>query len=440
MATKITKRAVDATKPTEKRIFVWDTEVKGFGLQVLPSGIKSYVFQYRTPECKTRRATIGKHGTLTADQARVKAREMQRRVLDGRDPLAEKREARTATTVGAVLDAYLASAKFAEKAPSTQAIDRGRSHRHLRPLLGKKLAGKLKAEDVRRAFRDIRDGKTATDEKTRPRGRAIVKGGEGTARSAVRLLRAILSWAQQEGLISANPAAGIKVGADGERTTIIESSKQYAQLFRTLQRMEDEQRIRRPVADSIRLIALTGARRSEITGLRWRHVDLEAGLLTLPPSAHKTGRKTGKPRIIGLPAVAQAIISVQPQGEPDAYVFSPARGDGPLSLAKPWRRVRQEAGLPDGIGLHGLRHSLASHMAMQGAQAAEIMTALGHRQLSTAQKYVHWAQDKRAALAEDAAAHISAALNGEARGARSTEAASDDAKGVDPVQAIIPAD
>jgi hypothetical protein len=67
-------------------------------------------------------------------------------------------------------------------------------------------------------------------------------------------------------------------------------------------------------------------------------------------------------------------------------------------------------------------------MAMQGAQAAEIMTALGPRQLSTAQKYVHWAQDKRAALAEDAAAHISAAPSGEAGGARSAEAASDDAR------------
>lgn len=67
-------------------------------------------------------------------------------------------------------------------------------------------------------------------------------------------------------------------------------------------------------------------------------------------------------------------------------------------------------------------------MAMQGAQAAEIMTALGPRQLSTAQKYVHWAQDKHAALAEDAAAHISAALNGEGGGIRSAQAASGDAK------------
>jgi hypothetical protein len=45
MATKITKRTVDATQPADKRVFLWDTEVKGFGLQVLPSGIKSYVFR-----------------------------------------------------------------------------------------------------------------------------------------------------------------------------------------------------------------------------------------------------------------------------------------------------------------------------------------------------------------------------------------------------------
>ena len=86
MATKFTKRTVHAAQYADKRIFVWDSEVKGFGPQVLPSGIKSYVFQYRTAEGKTRRATIGKHGTLTADQARLKAREMQRRVFEGGAP------------------------------------------------------------------------------------------------------------------------------------------------------------------------------------------------------------------------------------------------------------------------------------------------------------------------------------------------------------------
>lgn len=408
---KITKTLVEAAKPGGKPVFTWDEEIKGFGLLVLPSGVKSFVFQYRTAQGRSRRATIGKYSsTLTAEQARKAAKQMRRAVEDGRDPLGEKQEQRAAITVSELLNLYLESARFAEKAESTKSIDRGRIRRHLIPVLGKKFVLTLTPEDVRRTFAAIRDGKTATDEKTKARGRAIVRGGEGTARSAIRLLRAVITWAINEGLASENPAAGVKVGSDGYRETILETPAEYERLFRTLEKMEAELRIRRPVADAIRALALTGARRSEIAGLRWQHVDLKAGRIVLPPAAHKTGRKTGKPRIIGLPSAAQAIISKQPAGDPDSYVFMPSKGKGAIALSKPWRDVRQEAQLPEGIGLHGLRHSLASWLAMQGAEAAEIMTAMGHSQMSTAQRYVHWAKDRHAELAERAAAHVTAAL------------------------------
>lgn len=155
--------------------------------------------------------------------------------------------------------------------------------------------------------------------------------------------------------------------------------------------METERRIRSPVADAIRLIALTGCRRSEAASLRWRHVDLKQGRILLPPQSHKTGRKTGKPREIMLPEAAQSIIARQPEGSPDDFVFAPARGDGAVALSKARRKVRKEANLPPTLGLHGLRHSVASHLAMGGAQAPEIMTAMGHRQLSTVQRYIHFA-------------------------------------------------
>ena len=108
--------------------------------------------------------------------------------------------------------------------------------------------------------------------------------------------------------------------------------------------------------------------------------------------------------MIGLPAAAQAIVARQPAGNADDFVFAPTHGKGPLALTKMWNRVRVEAELPEGIGLHGLRHTLASHMAMAGAQASEIMTALGHRNLATSERYVHWAKDARQAIAEKAAA------------------------------------
>jgi integrase len=400
--TRISKRTVDAALPGTKPIFLWDSTLPGFGLLVLPTGTKSFVFQYRTPEGRSRRATIGKVGALTPEQARTIADDMSRTVKGGGDPLEDKRKAREAITVGGLLDSYLASARFAEKAPSTQLTDTGRIKRHLRPLLGGRHVAKLQAEDIRRVFASIRDGKTAGDIKTGRFGLARVRGGEGTARKAIRLLRAIFTWGIDERLIEHNPATGVDTGADGEREAILESAD-YARLFETMARMEAERRLHPSVADAIRVVALVGMRRGEITGLRWQYVDLKRGLLTLPAQAHKAGRKTGKPRIIALPAAAQEIIARQPEGAADQFVFSRSSG-GPVLLAKSWRTIRLEANLPEGIGLHGLRHSLASWLAVGGAQAPEIMASLGHRQMSTTQRYIHFADKARAALAERAAA------------------------------------
>jgi integrase len=183
----------------------------------------------------------------------------------------------------------------------------------------------------------------------------------------------------------------------------------YARLFATLARMETERRLRPAVADAVRIIALTGARRGEVLGLRWRHVDMQGGCIVLPKGAHKTGHKTGKPRIISLPAAAQAIVARQPEGDPNDYVFR-TRNNGPVTLAEPWRRIRAEAGLPANIGLHGLRHSLGTAFAVAGAQAPEIMTLLGHRSITPSHKYIHFANAARAAVAERAAAPALAAL------------------------------
>jgi integrase len=401
---KITKRTVDAAAPDKaRRYHVWDTELRGFGLLVLPSGVKSYVYQYRTPEGITRRATIGKHGDWTAEQARDKAEDMRSAVKAGRDPLGEKRQIRQALTVAELLDAYTQSAQFAAKAPATRYNDHGRIERHLKPLLGRRHLHLLTRDEIERAMGAIRDGKTAVTVKTKARGKARVRGGYMAARDSIGLLRSAFNWALHERIVKANPCEHIRLAASSTRDIILEDADDYRRLFQALDRMEQEKRIRGAAADAIRVIALTGARRGEIAGLRWSHVDMKRGQLVLPPSAHKTGRKTGKPREIGLPAVAQAIIARQPSGAPDDLVFKPAKGDGTISLTKVWYAVRAEAKLPEGIGLHGLRHSIGSTMAWAGAGAPEIMQALGHSQLSTVQKYIHWAGNARQALSERAA-------------------------------------
>jgi integrase len=411
MAKKITKTVVDSTESSDKLIIVWDSGIAGFGLAVFPSGVKSFVFQYRNAEGKSRRFTIGKFSeALTVDQARKRANELHREVLNGNDPMGHKQTRRKAITVNELLDLYLASPSFDNKADSTKAVDKGRIERHVRPLLGKSHADMLTSDAIRRAQNAIAEGKTAIRTKTKARGMAKVTGGTGTADKAVLILRAAYTWAISEKILKENPAAGIKVAQPGQRETIMSGSDDYAALFRTLANMENEHRIRRPVADAIRFIALTGARKGEVAGLIWQYTDLRTGLVTLPPKAHKTGHKTGKPRIIALPAEAQAIIARQPAGEPTDFVFKPAKGIGALSLARPWEQVRKEANLPDGLGLHGLRHSLASHLAMAGASSSELMEAMGHRQMSTTQRYIHFAERSRSTLAERGAVMAMAGL------------------------------
>lgn len=415
---KLTKTLVENELPTDRERLVWDAEIKGFGLKIFPTGAKTFVFQYRSPEGRTRRATIGKlSDVLTVDQARKKAKMLASDVLNGRDPQGEKQARKAAPTMSQVLDDYLASDVFQEKAATTKESDLGRVNRHLRPLLGKLFADKLSTNDVKRAVKAITDGETAITEKTRARGLARVHGGAGTARKAFMLLRAICKWSTTEGTPAGAAVewSSVRLMQDGQRETIIEDVGTYGRLFETLDKMQGEKRIRDAVADAIRVIALTGARRGEITGLRWRHVDLKNGQLVLPPDSHKTGHRSGKAKKIALPSLAKIIIARQPEGEPDDYVFRPSKGSGAIALNKPWRDIRAEAQLPADLGLHGLRHSIASHLAMAGASTAELMRQMGHQQASTTARYIHFAENARSTLAERAAAVAAAGMNASTR-------------------------
>ena len=99
---KLTKRVVDALKAPEpskvgvkvRESFVWDRELRGFGVQVMPSGLKSFVIQYRTPEGRHRRVVIGRYGLMTVEEARNLAHEKLVAVSKGVDPVAEERPRR----------------------------------------------------------------------------------------------------------------------------------------------------------------------------------------------------------------------------------------------------------------------------------------------------------------------------------------------------------
>src|SRR3984957_19420810 len=109
---KLTKRVVDDTDPGSGwEVFAWDSELRGFGLRVKPTGVKSYLVQYRNVDGRTRRLVLGKHGVLTPEQARRLAVQKLAAAAKGDDPSAERHAARAGMTVAEVCDWYLEEAK-----------------------------------------------------------------------------------------------------------------------------------------------------------------------------------------------------------------------------------------------------------------------------------------------------------------------------------------
>jgi len=409
--TKINKRSVDAADVRSKDYFIWDQELPGFGLRVFASGKRSYLIQYRA-QGRTRRYTIGLHGVWTPEQARQEAKVQLGRVAKGENPSEERLLDHQAITVKELCDLYLADLKAGlilgkgnrPKKATTIVTDTGRIQRHIIPLLGTRRVKDLSKADVNKALKDIMAGKTAVSVKTKKlRGKAIVKGGAGTATRTIGLFGGILTYAMEAGIITANPAHGVRKPKDNVRDRRL-TEDEYRLLGSILtEAIADGQYAM--AAEVAWQIALTGCRRMEMVGLAWDEMDTAGSCLRLTDS--KEGKST---RPVGLPVVE--FMESRRAEATGRFVF-PGQGDDNAFGAFPrhWDKIFKGTALED-ITPHVLRHSFASIGNDLGFTEVTIAALVGHSKGSVTSKYIHSLDTALIMAADTIAGYIDGLLRG----------------------------
>lgn len=429
MATeKITKRIVDALKAPKpsrvgvkvRELFVWDRELRGFGVQVMPSGLKSFVIQYRTPEGRNRRAVIGRYGLMTVEEARKLAHEKLVAVSKGVDPVAEEAKAAGLLTVAEVCDWYLAEAEAGRILgrrrrpikPSTLAMDKSRIEAHIKPLLGRRQVASLKLGDIEGAQADIAAGKTSKP-RAGSRGGATT-GGEGVAARTMSTLHSIFEHAVRLGQIEANPAKGVRRLASAPRERRL-SRSEIERLGKALRAAAEEGEHPTGLA-AIRFLLLTGFRRMEGLGLQRTWLDEEECAIRFPDT--KSGAQI---RVIGQAAID--LLLDQPKTK-SPFFFPADWGEGHfIGVVRVLDRVCQKAGLVD-ITPHTLRHTFASLAGDLGFSELTIAALLGHSARGVTQRYVHIDEALRM-TADRVADEMADLLDGRATPTRSRSARRD---------------
>jgi len=393
---KLTKRTVDATAPAKKDVIIWDDQITGYGLRVKPSGVKSYFIQYRNKSGVSRWYTLGKHGHLTPEEAREKAKRELGRVADGYDPSEERKINFKEMNVIELCDLFIKEG-CKNKKPSTYKTYKSLIEHHIKPLLGRKQISAVKKSDIEKMKFDIVEGKTKSDIKTKKHGRSIVRGGRGAASRTISLLSAIYTFALARDLAKDNPCKGIKKFASKNCERFL-SRKEFKELGDALIEAEKSEHI--SAVNMIRLLVFTGCRRGEMQTLKWDYIDWERSCLKLPDS--KTGEK-----VVRLAAPAIEVLKNQNKVENNPYVFYGERDNHYfVGLTKVWNRIKSKRESLKDVRIHDLRHSFASVGVNSGHSLMLVGALLGHSNPGTTSRYAHLSDDPLLETLDDIVSQI----------------------------------
>lgn len=379
---KLTKRYIDSLQPPDKETILWDGELSGFGLRHYPTGRKVYIVQYKL-HGRTRRKTVGKHGVLTAEEARKEAKLVQADVARGADPSADRKARLRSPTIADLGERFLKEHVNLHCKQTTYYDYSNLLRKVVVPILGG-----IKTSEI--TFADIQTFHLKR------------KDTPYQANRGVMMLSKMLNLAEDWGLrpMNSNPTKRIKKYPEVEKKRYLDEEEQE-RLGDVLGNLLRRGEITRYVFAAFYLLLLTGCRLGEVQRLKWEYVTRTH--LELPDS--KTGR-----RRIPLPRAARDLLETLNRRDGNPYVILGDHGTGYYNdLQKPWRKIRARAELED-VRVHDLRHTYASVAVMNGIDPFMLKEILGHKNLSTTLRYAHLSDDAVQKAAGQIANRLAATL------------------------------
>ncbi len=354
---KLTKNLVDrAVPPAVGQTFIRDDELTGLALRVTASGVKSFVFEGRI-RGRMRRITVGQYPAVTVLRAREEILKIKAAIAQGDDPADQRIEDRSEIRFRQFAELYI------ERHAKQHKISWKHDLRMIESYLSKWHTRKLsdiRSEDVVQFHTNM-----GSDH------------GHYAANRTVALLRTMFNLARDWGYFKGdNPAQRIKFFREQKRERFLSPDE----LKRVLEALSAEPN--KYWQAYFLLCLLLGPRRSELLSARWADVDLKQRQWSIPTT------KAGRSHLLPLPEPAVTILERLQSGIDAAEFVFPGHGaTGHLvEPKKAWRRIREQAGVPD-VTIHDLRRTLGSWLAARGESLNLVGKVLNHSNVSTTQIY-----------------------------------------------------
>jgi integrase len=335
---RLTKSAIDALPTPSSDLVYWDVGFPGFGVKVTPKGRKVFVVLYRTGGAgsKVRKYTIGPYGRVTLHQARVAAQRVFAAKVEGRDPAAEKREAKRRVVVDRVEDLL--------ESFITQRLSQNRSAgevaRLLRREVGKAWTGKSIHEISKR---DVVEVISAVEQ----------RGAPVAANKTLKSIKMFLRWCVGRAVLDQSPAEGVPVPTKEIARDRVLDDHELAQVIIAARNIGG------PYGGVVELLALTGQRREEVARLAWQELDLQQRVWTIP----KSRTKNAKAHVVHLSE--QSIDVLKRANRQGPLVFS-LLGTKPFQEFSKAKSVLDQLSGVNGWRLHDVRRTCVSGMARLG--------------------------------------------------------------------------